>query len=265
VEDLRKRVLVGVCIGPFIALLFFLLPPWWFFLLLVLISILAVNELVAMSGMREKYLILFLVAVCLVPLYQHAFHAYLLWLLTGPAVFMIAKFIRGEAKNESVNREILAGIGVLISGELFVALPLFYLYLLREMGTYLPLILLFTMWASDTCAYLFGKTFGKRPLVPQVSPKKTYEGLLGAVVGSMLVISISAKVMGISMAEALLAGAVIGILAQTGDILESAAKRVFAVKDSSSLIPGHGGILDRIDSFIFTAPFLYHYLAGIRA
>ena len=122
--------------------------------------------------------------------------------------------------------------------------------------------------SSRACFYgkngFVGKAFGKRPLVPRISPKKTYEGLFGAILGSMMVIILSHRVMGVGILESVLLGGIIGMLAQIGDVFESVGKRICDVKDSSSLIPGHGGILDRIDSFIFTTPFIYHYLTGIK-
>ncbi|MDD5008422.1 MAG: phosphatidate cytidylyltransferase, partial [Syntrophorhabdaceae bacterium] len=167
-------------------------------------------------------------------------------------------------KKETANRDIFLGIMVLLFGGIFIMLPLFYIYKLKELRNSLPLIFLFALWASDTSAYFAGKAFGKIPLVPRISPKKTVEGLCGAILGSMIIIVVSHTLIGITVRESLAIGCIIGLLGQLGDILESLGKRLSETKDSSSLIPGHGGILDRIDSFIFTAPFLYYYLAGIR-
>jgi phosphatidate cytidylyltransferase len=95
-----------------------------------------------------------------------------------------------------------------------------------------------------------------------ISPKKTVEGLIGAIAGALVVTLLFHRWMGMTPLSAAGAGAVIGLLGQVGDMIESIGKRVCGVKDSSSLIPGHGGILDRIDSFILTAPFLSYYLTG---
>lgn len=262
--ELKKRVVASLCLAPVIASLFYFLPAKWFFILLVLVSIIALLELITMSGIRERYLLLLLAILCVIPLYYKSFFVYTGCLLFAPFIFMGYKILRGESKKEGINEDILKGIYVIFLCEIFVIIPLYYLSLLKETGRSFPFILLLTMWASDTCAYLFGKRFGKRKLVPYISPKKTYEGLLGAMAGSTVVIVLSGKVLGMGILETVIVGATIGILAQMGDILESAGKRVCAIKDSSRLIPGHGGILDRMDSFIFTAPFLYHYLAGVK-
>ena len=132
----------------------------------------------------------------------------------------------------------------------------------REANLYFPIILVITIWASDTGAYFIGKTFGKKRLAPRISPKKTYAGLFGALFGGVVLTLAFGKLLGIDVFESIVVGAMIGLLGQLGDIFESIAKRVYNVKDSSGLIPGHGGMLDRIDSFLFSTLFLYHYLVG---
>jgi phosphatidate cytidylyltransferase len=264
VGELKKRILVGLCVGPVIIVVFSFLPQPWLFIFLSLVSLGAVVEMVAMAGIGQRFLLAAIIMLSLVPLYLRSFHALLLWLFFAPAAWVFIRLIQGGAQEEGINRQILTGASLLFMGAAFVTVPLFHLYLLKGNGPWIPLIFLLTLWASDTGAYFFGKNFGKRPLVPRISPKKTFEGLLGAVVGGMVVTLVSGGIMGITVAESLLVGAVMGILGQLGDILESAGKRVCNVKDSSHLIPGHGGILDRIDSFIFTSPFLYYYLTGMK-
>jgi len=264
VGELKKRVVASLCLAPVIASVFYFLPAKWFFIALMAISVIALFELITMSGAGERYLLLFLAMICIIPLYYKWFLVFTGCLLFSPFIFMGYKILKGESKKEGINEDILKGICVIFLCEIFVIIPLYYLFLLKETGCLFPFILLLAIWASDTCAYLFGKRFGKRKLVPHISPKKTYEGLLGAMAGSTVVIVLSGKVLGMGILETVIVGAVTGILAQMGDILESAGKRLCATKDSSHLIPGHGGILDRMDSFIFTAPFLYHYLTGVK-
>jgi phosphatidate cytidylyltransferase len=258
VGELKKRVFAGICLAPLVVFLFYFLPLPWFFVFLVLIEIVAVSELVAMAKVAKKHVPLFLIILSLLPLYYKSYQMYLVWLLLSPVVFLVFDSVTGHDKKEGINEEILRGVVVVLIGEMFVALPFFYVYLLKELNAYLPLILLFSVWASDTFAYFAGKTFGKTPLVPRISPKKTREGLLGAVFGSMLIVFLASPLSGMGTVKSLIVGAAIGLLGQLGDIFESIGKRVSGIKDSSALIPGHGGILDRMDSFIFTAPFLYN-------
>jgi phosphatidate cytidylyltransferase len=118
---------------------------------------------------------------------------------------------------------------------------------------------IFLVWATDIGAYLIGRQFGSHLLARQVSPKKTVEGALGGLLFSIAVALLFWRIVGgaawimyISLAV------IIGISAQIGDLFESALKRSAGVKDSGKLIPGHGGILDRFDSLIFTLPLVYY-------
>ncbi len=262
--ELRKRVITGICLAPAVALLFFFLPPRLFFLFLLVVALLGITELAAMIKAGPRYLFPVLALVGAVPLYFGAVGLYPPALLLLSIVYMLVMIILGEGRKETANRDIFLGIAALLFGGIFILLPLFYIYRLKEIHGSLPLIFLFALWASDTGAYFIGKAFGKTPLVPRISPKKTVEGLFGAILGSMVIIFASRSLIGMTVQESLAIGCIIGLLGQLGDILESLGKRLSETKDSSSLIPGHGGILDRIDSFIFTAPFLYYYLAGIK-
>ena len=263
-REIQKRVLAGLCLAPPIVFIFCFLPLTGFFVFIALISALAVLELVRMADNRLKYLLAIMALLCLIPLYVKSLRIFILWLLSSPVLYLFALSLDRKVGDEKINHEIMGALNTLFLAQLFVVLPLFYFYLLKGIGRFYPLILLFAIWASDIGAFVFGKNFGKRRLVPAISPKKTYAGLAGAMVGSMIITSLASGFLRLGILEAVILGAVIGILGQTGDIFESIWKRVSAVKDSSSLIPGHGGILDRIDSFIFTAPFLYHYLAGLK-
>lgn len=136
-----------------------------------------------------------------------------------------------------------------------------YLYLLRTLpnGLTWTLLVFFLVWSTDTGAYLVGRTFGRHPLAPQVSPKKTVEGSLGGLLFSMAVGWVFWRSAGGASWEFYLGLALlIGISGQIGDLFESAIKRSAGVKDSGRLIPGHGGILDRFDSFVFAAPLVYY-------
>jgi phosphatidate cytidylyltransferase len=153
---------------------------------------------------------------------------------------------------------------VAVFSELFLALPLFHLFLLKKEGTVFAIFALLSLWAADIAAYLVGRSLGRTPLSPSLSPRKTCEGLLGAILGSTAVAVAMKGMVGLSSSASVLIGICLGLLSQLGDLFESVAKRVFGAKDSSNLIPGHGGLLDRFDSFIFSVPFLYYSLMELR-
>ena len=257
--ELKKRVVAGVLLAPLTAFLFYILPIEWFFVFLAIMAAFAVFESVNMAKITAKYLPLLIVVLSFIPLYYKLYDAYLLWLLTSPLIYLLITVADSRARKKNMNLEIMGAITVILLSEVFIVLPFFCVFLLKELNNYLPLILLFSLWSGDTFAYFTGKKFGRIPLVPQISPKKTVEGFAGAVAGSLIVIVLTVNLSGLTVTKAIIAGILIGIFGQFGDIFESLCKRVSGVKDSSALIPGHGGILDRMDSFIFTAPFFYYF------
>lgn len=154
-------------------------------------------------------------------------------------------------------------------GLFYVAMMLGCLYRVRilEGGAYLVWLAFVGSWGSDTCAYAVGRLIGKHKAFPVLSPKKSWEGCVGGVVGAGLIGFLYATVFKeqlsmLSNPQLVFAaiGAVSAVISQIGDLAASAIKREFGIKDYAKLIPGHGGILDRFDSVIFTAPIVY-YLA----
>ncbi len=263
--DLRKRFLSALIFGPLVVLLFIFLPPKLLLLFLAIVLVLGAYEFSSMACATNSLFIAALTAVSLVPLYVSGPAFYPLWVLFSPALCLIVKMRARRAEASSLNKEIAKSIAVLVLAEVFLAVPLFFLYRLKELDGLLPLILLLTIWASDTAAYLLGKSIGRHKLAPLISPKKTFEGLLGALIGAAVVIFLFRSRLGVTLPVSIAFGALIGALGQLGDMLESIAKRVCEVKDSSRLIPGHGGLLDRVDSFLLTAPFVYCYFSAIGA
>ena len=150
-----------------------------------------------------------------------------------------------------------------IFGILYVSLLMSYMGIIRnsgDNGRELIFFVLLVTWIGDTTAYYGGKGFGKHKLAPLISPKKTVEGaiigLMGSIVGAII-----AKLwfLDIGISNAVIAGILIGVSGQFGDLSESIIKRNLQVKDSGGIIPGHGGILDRVDSLLFSAPVFYYY------
>ena len=123
-----------------------------------------------------------------------------------------------------------------------------------------PLLLIFTLlavWAADTSAYATGRLFGRRPLAPSVSPNKTIEGAIGGVAVTALIFAALSFMPSLSMVQRIIFGSALAVAASLGDLFESWLKRRAGVKDSGTILPGHGGILDRIDSLLFVAPTSY--------
>jgi phosphatidate cytidylyltransferase len=152
---------------------------------------------------------------------------------------------------------------VLFFGLAYIPYLLGYLVLLRNhpLGWQWIMLIMFIVMGGDSAAYFIGCRFGKRKLYPSVSPNKSVEGAVGGLAGSMLGV-IVAKMLyfpEISLPDALIAALLIGAISQTGDLFESLLKRSCAVKDSGTIFPGHGGILDRLDSILFAAPVAYYY------
>lgn len=151
-------------------------------------------------------------------------------------------------------------------GVFYVAVMLSYIYQTRmlALGAYVVWLVFLCSWGCDTCAYCVGVLIGKHKMAPVLSPKKSVEGAVGGVVGAALLTVIYTMIfknaMGITQAEVwILAGisAVGALISMVGDLTASAIKRNYEIKDYGKLIPGHGGILDRFDSVIFTAPIIY--------
>ncbi len=149
----------------------------------------------------------------------------------------------------------------ILFSSLYLGILLSFIVLLRDQpdGWYLTLILLLGTFASDTAAYFVGKFFGRMKIFPHLSPGKTLEGTLASPLGGIIGVCSVAWLFARPIPPLIPLGILISAFALAGDLFESAFKRQAQVKDSSQLIPGHGGFLDRLDSLLFTAPLVYFY------
>jgi phosphatidate cytidylyltransferase len=154
---------------------------------------------------------------------------------------------------------------ITLFGICYVNWLLGYGFWLRDLplGKEWVLLLVWVTWLGETAAYLVGSLLGRRPLAPGISPKKTVEGAL-----AQLVVSVAAALVAhawffeaLPVRGAIFVGLLLGVVGQVGDLVESALKRSVGTKDTGRLIPGHGGVLDRIDSLLFNTPVLYYYAA----
>jgi phosphatidate cytidylyltransferase len=164
-------------------------------------------------------------------------------------------------------QEVLPAIAISSAGLLFVALPFSYLVRVNALrggsadvedaGRQMVLFTLCLIWAGDMLAYFVGKSLGRMPMAPVLSPQKTWEGAIANFAASLLVAVFFARWMQVDTVSLLLVAGLANIAGQAGDLIESAYKRAAVVKDSGTLVPGHGGVLDRIDSLILAAPVVW--------
>jgi phosphatidate cytidylyltransferase len=178
----------------------------------------------------------------------------------GVLLLVIGYSVAGAVlvRDESLERAATTAFGLV-----YVGVPLGALVLIHRLGgREAVLLLLFTIVVSDSAQYYTGRMFGRRPLAPAISPKKTIEGAIGGfVVGTAFVVFAGRLAFPMTrLPELVVLGMMLVILGIAGDLFESRLKRTAGVKDSSALIPGHGGILDRIDALLFATPVFYLFV-----
>jgi phosphatidate cytidylyltransferase len=174
-------------------------------------------------------------------------------------IFLFGCVFLGLATPGSL-QEVLPSVSVSAASLVFVVFPFSYLVRINEIpivGRQLVLFTLCLIWAGDMLAYFVGKGLGRVPMAPALSPKKTWEGALGNLFASLLVGVLFARWMEIDIVNMMIVAALGNAAGQMGDLIESAFKRGASVKDSGSIVPGHGGMYDRIDSLILAAPVVW--------
>ena len=260
--NLRSRLITALIGIPLLILIIGWAHFWLFAAVFFLISLMALREYFAMvfpGRVREQIVgIVFggaLSLLLILPDVTNPQPALGLVVVTCLSIYL---FMPGGLE-EKLRRLAWTLLGGIYLGYLF---PHWVLLFRLPQGRAWVFFALSVIMVGDTSAYVFGKRFGKRKLAPVISPGKTVEGALGYVAGSVIAGCIGANlfVEHLSWLEAVVLAGLLSILGQIGDLFESWIKRVFAVKDSSTLLPGHGGLLDRLDSLIFPAVFTTAYL-----
>ena len=260
-KDLQKRLIfAGIALAIFLPLLY--MGGMIFQIGIGLLAMLGVHELLRMKGLEtasiEGALAMLAAFVLALPLENYlkflpidgSFTAY------GVVVFLLlGSIVLGNKYNydDAVYP---------IASSFYVGFGFHALVAARSAGFDKVLLALLLVWATDTGAYLVGKQYGKRKLMPAVSPNKTIEGSLGGIAAAVLVtitfVLVDSKVAAPhNFFVMLLLAALFSVAGQFGDLVESAIKRHFGVKDSGKFIPGHGGVLDRFDSLLFVFPLMH--------
>ena len=293
---LLKRILTAVVLIPVVLLLVLWAPVRVVALIAALVALLAVQEFLKLAegyGIRPfrwpTYLFVgsFFLFLAIGPGADKPLLSTAVFIYTIGFAAAIAPFVFLALGMRQVNLSAAlpaAMVSVFAFG--YVALPLGLLVQLREQwsGAFLLLYLLLLVWAGDIFAYFVGRSLGRHLMSPRISPKKTWEGALASLLASLVVgmllynyaLPISSFLLNAHLIErrdgffalqkppmgpTLLLSAAINIAAQLGDLVESLIKRGANVKDSGTLLPGHGGMLDRIDALLFAAPVLWYYAA----
>jgi len=267
-EKLGVRTLVSIFFGPLI-----ILSAWQggvvFLALVMSIVVLAMLEFYHMAAQKFTHPNKYIGVGTGIPLlllfyYQQTEYVWLLFAISFFVLLTIELF-----RNEIAP---ILNVSNTLGGIFYVALLLGFLVLIREFpvgkelgyqyGGYLIILIFLAVWVCDSAAYILGSRFGRHKLFPRVSPNKTIEGTIFgfglAVLTSYLCYLVLLKELG--LVNVLMIGVICGSIGQLSDLIESLFKRDANIKDSSKIIPGHGGILDRFDSEILVAPAVYFYL-----
>ena len=259
-----QRFLTAVVAVPLALAALFYLPPWWWFALVALIIEGAIFEYLKIVRHRAPHAPL----ACLLVLAPLAAWALSVALADGTQVQPLRLYLLAGALVISVGlgsllllsrtplEETLPALGILAFGIPYFALPVASLHLLKSIGPWWVFLLFAIVWLGDTAAYYVGSRFGRHKLAPVISPRKSWEGAIASFVISMIAAAVWSylRLEGRIDLGVMAVAAVTAVASQIGDLMESMIKRGTGVKDSGNLIPGHGGLFDRMDSILFAAP-----------
>ncbi|KZE65904.1 phosphatidate cytidylyltransferase [Fictibacillus phosphorivorans] len=256
---MKQRIITGV-IAAVLFIGITLYGSWPFSLLILLLTGIGMYELLRMKGLEFSFIggigLLLAVLIALPQQWMQNLEPF-----TKTDAIILAVLLLLVVTVIQKNKTDYNHISFVLFSSIYVGFGFFYLEETRilENGIQILFLILFMIWATDSGAYFVGKSMGKRKLWPVISPNKTIEGAVGGIFFSLLVgiISYAVNFVELSLIHILVISVVAGIFGQIGDLAESAFKRIYDVKDSGTLLPGHGGILDRLDSALFVFPLLH--------
>lgn len=265
-KDFGVRAGSAALLGAVVLTALFFGGVWGISAVISIVAVLACVEFFAISR-RERRMpneLVALTAVAVMPFAAAGYGA------TGLTAVVAGLIISAFFWHVMIRQIRLVDTAVTVFGAVYVGFTLSHLVLIRQLddGVFLALATIMSVWANDVLAYLVGSAVGKHPLAPAISPKKSWEGLVAGTIGTTGVWLIAGGVLDLPVASGALAaiGLVASVAAVIGDLAESRIKREARVKDSGTLLPGHGGFLDRFDSFIMVVIVTYYalYLVGAR-
>ena len=261
---LKYRILSAL-IGVPILVLIFRMGGWLFLALNLIVVTLGIFEyfkLAENKGVKvNKFLGTIFGIVLITVTYLTGEPQFLYGTLILGLIIILLKQILVKVNESAIFSTAVTYFGVCYIAGLFSHLILLYnSEISLQSGKLIVWVPILATWFTDTGAYFIGLSLGEKALAPEISPKKTIEGAVGGLTSSILVTVLLALYFNIALYHGVILGVLIGVIAQLGDLSASVFKRDSEIKDSGDIIPGHGGILDRIDSLLFVFPVLYYYL-----
>lgn len=181
--------------------------------------------------------------------------SYLLLILTSMVIIMLIQLVFSS-------KHTIEDVAITVLGFMYISISFSHILLITKLSIDYVIWLVFIIaWGSDTFAYFIGKAFGKKKLIPAVSPNKTIAGSIGGIFGSMTLCGLFAYFLIPSyIVYVILLGAIAAMISQIGDLIASKIKRINEIKDFGNIMPGHGGVLDRFDSILMTSPIVYYFI-----
>jgi phosphatidate cytidylyltransferase len=257
-----KRLLTAVLLIPFILYVVYVGPSWLLFAATALVALICYSEYAGIAagyGIAKPGPVGYAAGLLVLLMRPQDSHL----VLTVTALIALSLVLRLEDLRQALPRA-----AFLLFGIVYIFGAWKFAILLRGESPHWLAFALILSWIGDSCAYYAGKSFGQHRLALQISPNKTWEGTVASLAGSVLfgVLYLPRVLHAVSPLEAGCLSVVVNLAGQVGDLAESSLKRGAGIKDSSSLLPGHGGLLDRVDSTLFALPVVYLkiYLAAVR-
>lgn len=263
---MKARIITGLVLAAAVICLLTMAPAIWTYAVVQLAVLIVGDEFFRMalpdSHPRDRWAGIAALGALVAVAWWCAPHQLITMALTAPLLLGVVLFSDGDVK------EMGPRAGLLLCGYAYLGLPMAMLTGITAIdgkGTLFVLALFAAVFSGDTGAFFSGKFLGNKKLYPKISPKKTWAGAYGGAIASVLGMILVDTVAGLGLGplHAGLCGLGCGVFGQVGDLAESLFKRSYGVKDSGTLLPGHGGLLDRVDGVLFAAPFMWFYLSYV--